>query len=272
MEASNPIFCLFFPNRCPNKNLAEFTENFDSMHDATNKIRKLEDQLRQAEKEKEELQMQVNGLQTIVNDLEKKLYTKQSAEGGAGQEEEEEEEQEQESEAEVVVGLTTQETDRLVRLQNCLQSSIDACQHLQVENEELKEENKTLKAEKKELEKNVKELQSKIDNQSPTAAAAGGGKKSKTSKDVSHLVNEVVAKDIHAQVKFVFCRNCKFVHTKKRMLSLGKAVWEWVKKKHKLNETTYEDFIEVYEASIQGGVGANRMYVQQQTQKAARGE
>ena len=147
-----------------------------------------------------------------------------------------------------------------------------AGQRLTDENKELKEENKTLKAEKKELEKNVKELQSKIDNQSPTAAAAGGGKKSKTSKDVSHLVNEVVAKDIHAQVKFVFCRNCKFVHTKRRMDCLGQAVWEWVKKKHKLNETTYEDFIEVYEASIQGGVGANRMYVQQQTQKAARGE
>ena len=241
------------------------------MHDATNKIRKLEDQLRQAEKEKEELQMQVNGLQTIVNDLEKKLYTKQSAEGGAGQEEEEEEEQEQESEAEVVVGLTTQETDRLVRLQNCLQASIDACQHLTDENKALKEENKTLTEEKKELEKNVKDLQSKIDNQSPTAAA---GRKVNAGKkpDVSHLVNEVVAKDIHAQVKFVFCRNCKFVHTKRRMDSLGQAVWEWVKKKHTLNEKTYEDFIEVHEGTIQGGVGGNRMYVQQQTQKAARGE
>ena len=242
------------------------------MHDATNKIRKLKDQLKQAENDKKELQTQVDLLQTIVNDLEKKLYTKQSAEGGAGQEEEEQEqEQEEESEADVVVGLTTQETDRLVRLQNCLQASIDACQHLTDENKALKEENKTLTEEKKELEKNAKELQSKIDNQSPTAAA---GRKVNAGKklDVSHLVNEVVAKDIVYHVKFVLCRNCKFVHTKRRMESLGKAVWEWVKKKHTLNEKTHEDFFEVYEASIKAGVNSNRMYLQQQTQKAARGE
>lgn len=235
----------------------EFTKDFDSFHNATERIRSLEGDIIRLNKEKAEEEEKVKCLQKLVDDLEHQLYSKKPAE-------------EDTAAAPKEGGPIGQEgANRLAGMQNLLESSIKAATKLEEDNKKLQSDNKRLEAENAELHEQLENLKSSSEEQSPTAAKA---KKNAKKKDVSQLVNETIHKSIVTQIKFVFGRHCKFVHTPARLKDLAKAVYCWAKKEHTLNEKTYDEFFEVYEHSIKGGVTAHRQYVQQQTQKAAFGE
>ena len=250
---------LVYPLQCPIKNLQDFTKDYNSLADATFKIRRLEGQLeevkKKAAKEKEDLQKQVDLSQDIIKQLEQKAYSKNDQATA------------QEQEPTTVTVFSPEDTQQLVGLQNCLDESMKVGQHLEDQLKAMKKDKEALEAENKELKEQVDELKSKGGKQSPTAS---GGKITK--KMMNELVNPTVAAKIVGHIKLFMGRQAKFIHTRDRYESLAKQVWQYAKEKLDVEEKTFEEFSAVYEGAIYEGVSAHRQYIQSRTQEAVASE